>query len=156
MQISACTFLLAKITSQNKEEIIFWLNQDQVIDGHQTYNPADKLGKFDLDKDTSDHSVKHTKAIINPPWLQLPWILFFPDLLKKSKYAINKYRAGVSLINIYFEFGKLEEDTLREDKISQENYCVSNNLCTPTIMFAQVYDKLFFQPHKDDKNWSHP
>ena len=91
--VSMHLFELAKITGQNKEDIIFCLNPIKVIDCHQTYNLADKLGKFDLEKDTSDLWVKHTKAILNPPWLQLPRKSFFPDLLKQSKSAIDKHRA---------------------------------------------------------------
>ena len=155
MHISTCTFLNLLILLAKKRTLFIWLNKEHIIHGHQTYNPADKLGKFDLNKDISDLWVKHTKAIINPLWLQLPRILFFPDLLKKSKSAIKKYRAEVSLINIYLEFGEPEEDTLREDNISQGNHCDSNNLCTPTVMFAQVNDKLLSQPTKDAKNWSH-
>ena len=117
------------------------------------FNPANKLGKFDLDKDISDLWVKHTKEILNPPWLQLPRSSFFLDLLKKSQSAINKHRAGVSLTTKHLlDFDELEEDKLREDNISQGNQCISKNLCTPTVMFAQVHDKLFSQPHKDDKN----
>ena len=48
-----------------------------------------------------------------------------------------------------------EEDTLREGNISQENYCDSNNLCTPTVVFAQVYDKIFSQLKKYANYWSH-
>ena len=58
-------FELAKITSQNKEDIVFCLYQEQIIHGRQTFNLANKLGKFDLGKDTSDLWVKHTEALLN-------------------------------------------------------------------------------------------
>ena len=41
-------FEIAKLTDQRKEDIIFWINQkDQ-------QNPADKLGKFNIDKENVD------------------------------------------------------------------------------------------------------
>ena len=41
-------YKLAQMTSQVKENINFWLNQEE------TFNPADKLGKFDINKDSVD------------------------------------------------------------------------------------------------------
>ena len=39
-------FEIAKLTKQKKEDIVFW------IEGSE--NPAHKLGKFDIDKDSVD------------------------------------------------------------------------------------------------------
>ena len=82
---------LANMSNQKKEDIIFWFDQRKKIKSHQIYNPPDKLGKFDLDKDSSDLWVKHTETILNSPWLQLPTNLFILALLEKSKKSIEKH-----------------------------------------------------------------
>ena len=58
---------LAKITDQSKEDIILWFNQNYTVIKHTTYNPADRLSKFDLDKDSSDLWIQQTISILNLP-----------------------------------------------------------------------------------------
>ena len=52
------------MTDQLKESIIFWLNQEK------TFNPADKLGKFDIDKDSMDKWTSLALKVLPPKWLQ--------------------------------------------------------------------------------------
>ena len=56
-------FEIAKLTNQKKEDIILWINQkDQP-------NPADKLGKFDIDKEKVDKGIELAKEVLFLPWL---------------------------------------------------------------------------------------
>ena len=57
-------YKLAQMTNQVKENIIFWLNQEE------TFNPADKLGKFDIDKDPVNKWTSLALEVLHPEWLQ--------------------------------------------------------------------------------------
>ena len=51
---------IAKLTDQKKEDIIFWIDQkDQP-------NPADKLGKFNINKDKVAKWMKLATEVISP------------------------------------------------------------------------------------------
>ena len=54
-------FNLANLTGQKKEDIVFW------IEG--AANPADKLGKFDIDKDPVAKWISQTNQVTSPTWL---------------------------------------------------------------------------------------
>ena len=55
-------FEKAKLTKQKKEDVVFW------IEG--AANPADKLGKFDIDKDRVGKWIKLANHLLAPKWLQ--------------------------------------------------------------------------------------
>ena len=49
-------FEIAKLTKQKKEYVVFWING--------AANPADKLGKFDIDKDPVDKWIKLANHVL--------------------------------------------------------------------------------------------
>ena len=53
---------MATLTNQLKEDIIFWFDQNNQITEKKknNFNPVDKLGKFDLDKEQPDKWIEHT------------------------------------------------------------------------------------------------
>merc|ERR1711955_38490 len=57
-------YKLAKLTKQDKENVVFWINQKKRV------NPADFLGKFDIDKDPVSKWIELLKSVLQPPWLQ--------------------------------------------------------------------------------------
>ena len=54
-------FEIAKLTKQKKEDVVFW------IEGAS--NPADKLGKFNIDNDSVDKWINLAKNVLQPKWL---------------------------------------------------------------------------------------
>ena len=62
MRINLHLFKMANLTGQKKEDIVLW------IEGAS--NPADKLGKFDIDKDTVEKWISLANQVLAPKWLQ--------------------------------------------------------------------------------------
>merc|ERR1712002_1274499 len=91
--INVHLYTLANITKQVKEDIIFWLNQEEVC------NPADKLGKFDIEKDPVHKWVKLQKEILQPDWLQDHPRNYLHRLIKSSKEKIRLSKTGGYLRN---------------------------------------------------------
>ena len=54
-------FEIANLTGQKKEDIVLW------IEGAS--NPADKLGKFGIDKNTVEKWISFTNQVLVPNWL---------------------------------------------------------------------------------------
>merc|ERR1712002_1018686 len=76
-------FEVAKLTDQKKEDIIFWIDQkDQP-------NPADKLGKFDINKETVDKWMELATEVLSLQWLQTHPNNYLEKLLNKSKEQIK-------------------------------------------------------------------
>ena len=75
-------FKIAKLTNQKKDDIIFWIDQkDQP-------NPADKLGKFDIDKDKVARWMELATEVLSPPWLQAHPSSYLEKMLNKSREQI--------------------------------------------------------------------
>ena len=55
-------FEIAKLTKQKKEDVVFW------IEGAS--NPADKLGKFNIDNNLVNKWINIAKNVLQPRWLQ--------------------------------------------------------------------------------------
>ena len=55
-------FEIANLTGQRKEDIVLW------IEGAS--NPADKLGKFDIDKDMVERRIGLANQVLRPDFLQ--------------------------------------------------------------------------------------
>ena len=55
-------FEIANLTGQKKEDIVLW------IEGPS--NPANKLGKFDINKDTVEKWISLANQVLKPNWLQ--------------------------------------------------------------------------------------
>ena len=77
---------MAKLTKQKKEDVIFW------IEG--AANPADKLGKFDIDKDPIDKWIKLAKHVLAPKLLQQHPKDYLDKLLSKSQEKIKSLLQG--------------------------------------------------------------
>ena len=63
------------------------------------FNPAEKPGKFNLDKEELDQWIESTKLILKPPWLQFHHDDYLSSVLVKSKEAIVRHREGVVQTN---------------------------------------------------------
>ena len=74
-------FEIAKLTNQRKEDVMFW------IEG--AANPADKLGKFYIDKDPVDKWIKLANQVLAPKWLQQHPINYLDKLLCISQEKIK-------------------------------------------------------------------
>ena len=81
-------YKLAKLTSQLKENIVFWINQKEA------FNPADLLGKFDVDKDQVSKWMNLAKLVLQPPWLLQNPDIYLKDLLSESQEKIMAQTAG--------------------------------------------------------------
>ena len=55
-------FEIAKLTHQKKEDIVFWIKG--------AANPADKLAKLDIDRDTVERWISLANQVIYLAWLQ--------------------------------------------------------------------------------------
>merc|ERR1712121_71244 len=86
--INVHLYKLAQMTNQVKENIIFWLNQDEV------FNPADKLGKFDIERDPVQKWVKLQKEVHQPNWLQDHPKNYLHRMIKASKEKIKTVKTG--------------------------------------------------------------
>ena len=81
-------YKLARMTNQLKENVIYWLNQDG------TFNPADKLGKFDIDTDSVKKWMKLELDVLRPDWLQVHPKHYLHKMLKESSEKIKGVRSG--------------------------------------------------------------
>ena len=79
-------FEIAKLTKQKKEDVMFW------IEG--AANPADKLGKFDIDKDSVEKWIGLAKSVLAPKWLQQHPNDYLNKLLTKSQEKIKSLLRG--------------------------------------------------------------
>ena len=62
VNINLHLFEIANLTGQKKEDIVLW------IEGAS--NPADKLGKFDINKDPVEKWISLANQVLSPRWLQ--------------------------------------------------------------------------------------
>ena len=79
-------FEIANLTGQRKEDIVIW------IEG--TSNPADKLGKFDIDKDTVEKWIGLANQVLRPDFLQQHPNRYLNRLIHKSKERIKVILQG--------------------------------------------------------------
>ena len=81
--INLYLYNIAKLTNQKKEDIIFWIDQmDQL-------NPADKLSKFDNDKDKVARWMDLATYVLFPTWLQTQPKSYLKKMLEKSREQIT-------------------------------------------------------------------
>ena len=71
---------------QKKEDIVFW------IEG--AANPADKLGKFDIDKDPVEKWINLANQVLFPTWLQQHPDKYLNKLISISKRKIHLQLQG--------------------------------------------------------------
>ena len=81
-------YKLAQLTGQLKENIVFWINQ------RKAFNPADLLGKFDIDKDHVSRWMELARRILQPPWLQRNPDTYFRKMLDDSNDKIRELMTG--------------------------------------------------------------
>merc|ERR1712115_548631 len=81
-------YKLAQLTGQLKENIVFWISQ------RKAFNPADLLGKFDIDKDQVSRWMELARRILQPPWLQRNPVTYFRKMLDDSNDKIRELMAG--------------------------------------------------------------
>merc|ERR1712115_345626 len=81
-------YKLAQLTGQLKENIVFWINQKKA------FNPADLLGKFDIDKDQVSKWMELAKQVLQPSWLLQNPDIYLKDLLNESREKIMALTAG--------------------------------------------------------------
>ena len=62
-------YKLAQLTGQLKENIVFWITQKKA------FNPADLLGKFDIDKDHVSRWMELPQKVLQPSWSTEPGYL---------------------------------------------------------------------------------
>ena len=79
-------FEIANLTGQRKEDIVIW------IEGAS--NPADKLGKFDIDKDTVEKWIGLANQVLRPDFLQQHPNKYLNRLIHKSKERIKVILQG--------------------------------------------------------------
>ena len=79
-------FVIANLTGQKKEDIVLW------IDG--AYNPADKLRKFDIDKDTVEKWISLANQVLRPSFLQQHPSKYLNKLIHNSKERIKLILQG--------------------------------------------------------------
>ena len=70
-------FEIANLTGQRKEDIVIWIQGAS--------NLADKLGKFDIDKDTVEKWIGLTNQVLRPDFLQQHPNKYLNKLIHKSK-----------------------------------------------------------------------
>ena len=70
-------FEIANLTGQKKEDIVLW------IEGPS--NPDDKLGKFDINKDTVEKWISLANQVLKPSWLQQHPSKYLNKLIHNSK-----------------------------------------------------------------------
>merc|ERR1712243_171650 len=81
-------YKLAKMTNQEKENVVFWINQKEA------FNPADLLGKFDIDKDPVSQWIELLKLVLQPPWLQKHPNTYLKQMLIESQQKIQAQTMG--------------------------------------------------------------
>merc|ERR1712089_45796 len=81
-------YKLAQLTGQLKENIVFWINQKRA------FNPADLLGKFDIDKDPGSKWMELAQRVLQPPWLMKNPDTYFRKMLEESNNKIRGLMAG--------------------------------------------------------------
>ena len=86
--ISIHPYKLAQLTGQLKENIVFWINQKKA------FNPADLLGKFDIDKDQVSRWMELAKKVLQPSWLQQNPDTYLRNMLEESNEKILELTAG--------------------------------------------------------------
>ena len=74
-------FEIANVTGQRKEDIVIW------IEGASS--PADKLGKFDIDKDTVEKWIGLANQVLRPDFLQQNPNRHLNRLIHKSKEKLK-------------------------------------------------------------------
>ena len=79
-------FEIANLTGQKKEDVVLW------IPG--TSNPADKLGKFDIDKDSVEKWIGLANQVLRPEVLQQHPNKFLNKLIHTSKGRIKTILQG--------------------------------------------------------------
>ena len=84
--INLHVFELASLTGQKKEDIVIW------IEG--AANPADKLGKFDINKDPVGKWISLANQVLAPRWLQQHPSSYLDKLICISKEKIRSLLQG--------------------------------------------------------------
>ena len=77
---------MANLTGQKKEDILFWIES--------AANPADKLGKFNVDKDPVERWISLANQVLFPAWLQQHPDKFLDKLISNSKRRISLHLQG--------------------------------------------------------------
>merc|ERR1712041_43989 len=72
---------ITNLTGQKKEDIVLW------IEGAS--NPADKLGKFDINKDTVEKGISLANQVLRPRFLQQHPSKYLDKLIHNSKERIK-------------------------------------------------------------------
>merc|ERR1711905_51014 len=81
-------YKLAQLTGQLKENIVFWINQKKA------FNPADLLGKFDIDKDQVSRWMELAQKVLQPAWLQRNPDTYLRNMLDDSNEKILELISG--------------------------------------------------------------
>ena len=79
-------FEIANLTGQKKEDIVLW------IEGAS--NPTDKLGKFDIDRDSVEKWISLANQVLSPRWLQQHPSKYLDKLISTSKERIRSLLQG--------------------------------------------------------------
>ena len=79
-------FEIANLTGQRKEDIVLW------IEGAS--NPANKLGKFDINKDTVEKWISLANQVLKPSFLQQHPSKYLDKLIHNSKERIKLILQG--------------------------------------------------------------
>ena len=108
-------FEIANLTGQRKEDIVLW------IEGAS--NPAEKLGKFDIDKDTVEKWISLANQVLKPSFLQQHPIKYLDKLIHNSKERIKLILQGdtLKMKQIRILQKKLQLDTLVAMKDIHQN-----------------------------------
>ena len=102
-------FEIANLTGQRKEDIVIW------IEGAS--NLADKLGKFDIDKEQLDQWIERPKLLLKPSWLKLHHDDYLFSMLVKIE-VIARHRAGVAQTNnSQIRTSRTDEAFLQEQQV---------------------------------------
>ena len=97
-------FKIANLTGQKKEDIVLW------IEGAS--NPADKLGKFDIDKHTVEKWISLANQVLVPNWLQQHPCKYLDKLIHTSKERIKSILQGGGAEDESSQ-GSVDEATIR-------------------------------------------
>ena len=130
-------YKLAQMTNQVKENIIFWLNQEE------TFNPADKLGKFDIDKDPVNKWTSLALKVLHPEWLQGHPKHYLHKMLKESSEIFKEVRSG----------GSTEKPTNKEAVLTHHCTKLSED---ENIMASYMEVQDYIKPTRKKKLDFHP
>ena len=86
VNINLYLFEITNLTRQKKEDIVLWIQG--------TSNPADKLEKFDIDKDSVEKWIGLVNQVLRPEVLQQHPNKFLNILIHKSKGRIKAILQG--------------------------------------------------------------